>query len=207
MGMSGFAGDLAFFAAAFAVAIASPGPFAAALVARGIAFGFPSAAGMAFGGLVGDVVFASLALFGLTLVAHWAGLLIDVLRYGCALWLIWLGYRLLTARSDALGAAVSGRAGFWRGCGAGAALSLGNPKAALFYAAVFPGFFGIATLTANQIGAIYLVIATILIGGHLLIAMTASRFGRMLGTRGAVDTVNRLCGGVLAGAGIAIAAS
>jgi threonine/homoserine/homoserine lactone efflux protein len=205
--MSGFGTDLALFAAAFAVAIASPGPFAAALVARGMAFGFPSAAGMAVGGLAGDLAFASIALFGLALIAVWADLLIAVLRYAGAAWLIWLGLRLLTARGAGFDIAASGRRGFGRGVLAGATLGLGNPKAALFYAAVFPGFFVIETLTASQVAAIYAVIVAILLCGHLLWASTAARAGRWLGSTKAVTAANRVSGGVLAGAGIAIAAS
>jgi threonine/homoserine/homoserine lactone efflux protein len=205
--MSGFAGDLAFFAAAFAVAIASPGPFMAALSARGLALGARSAAGMAVGGLLGDVVFATVALFGLSLMAAWAGVLIDVLRYGGAAWLIWLGYRLLTARADAMRAPAPRDGGFKRGLAAGATLSLGNPKAALFYAAVFPGFFAIPSLTWPQIAAIYGTIAAILLTGHLAVALAAGRAGRMMASARAMNAVNKLSGGVLAGAGVAIAAS
>lgn len=205
--MSGFGAELALFAAAFVVAIASPGPFAAALVARGVAFGFPSAAGMALGGLLGDILFASIALFGLTLLAHNAEMLIAVLRYVGAAWLIWLGLRLLLSRAESLQAATPRDRGLPRGAIAGAVLSLGNPKAALFYAAVFPGFFDIATLTGGQIVAIYATIVTILITGHLLWAAAAARAGRLLQSPHALTGANRACGAVLTGAGVAIAAS
>lgn len=205
--MSGFGGELALFAAAFGVAIAAPGPFAAALVARGVAFGFPSAAGMALGGLVGDIAFASVALFGLALIAASAELLLVALRYVGAAWLIWLGLRLLLARAAAAAPREAGARGIGRGLAAGALLSLGNPKAALFYAAVFPGFFDIAALGPAEIGAIYAVIASILVGGHLLWAAAAARAGRWLGDARAVTATNRVCGGVLTGAGVAIAAT
>lgn len=200
--------ELALFAGAFAVAIASPGPFAAALVARGMAFGFPSAAGMALGGLVGDMAFATAALFGLALIAQWADALLPVLRYGGAAWLVWLGLRLLLSEPGAMQAGGrSGGEGLWRGVLSGAALSLGNPKAALFYAAVFPGFFDIPALTGADIAAIYAVIAAILVGGHLLWAAGAARAGRLMRSPRAVRAVNRASGGVLAGAGLAIAAT
>ena len=204
--MSGFGADLALFAAAFALAIASPGPFAAALVARGMAFGFPSAAGMALGGLAGDLIFASIALFGLALIAAWSDSLIVFLRYVGAAWLIGLGLRLLTARDGALHAAAPTRRGFVHGLLVGAALGLGNPKAALFYTAVFPGFFIVPALTATQIATIYAVIVAILLTGHLLWAATAARAGQWLGSTSAVTLLNRVSGGVLSGAGVAIAA-
>lgn len=199
--------DLALFAGAFAVAIATPGPFAAALVARGMAFGFPSAAGMAVGGLVGDVAFASVALFGLTMIAQHAEPLLAVLRYAGAAWLIWLGVGLLRLAPGALEGEAPRRLGVCRGWLAGAALSLGNPKAALFYLAVFPGFFDIPRLQGADIAAIYAIIATILVGGHLLWAAAAARAGRLFHTPRALHTVNRLSGGLLAGAGLAIAAT
>lgn len=205
--MSSFGADLALFATAFTVAIASPGPFAAALVARGMAFGFPSAAGMAFGGLAGDLVFASTALFGLALIATWADLLVDVLRYAGAAWLIWLGVRLLTADCSALNTAAPTRHGFLGGLLAGATLGFGNPKAALFYAAVFPGFFTVPALTGSQVIAIYAVIIAILLIGHMLWAAAAARAGKWISSPRAVTMAGRVSGCVLAGAGIAIAAN
>lgn len=201
-------GDLLLFAAAFAVAIASPGPFAAALVARGMAFGFPSAAGMALGGLVGDAAFVTVALFGLALIAQWAEILLVVLRYGGAAWLLWLGLKLILSRPESLAGGARPRGeGVWRGFLSGAMLSLGNPKAALFYAAVFPGFFDIPALTGADIAAIYAVIAAILVGGHVLWAAAAARAGRLLRSPRALRTANRISGSVLAGAGVAIAAT
>jgi threonine/homoserine/homoserine lactone efflux protein len=94
-----------------------------------------------------------------------------------------------------------------RGFLSGAALSLGNPKAALFYLAVFPGFFDIPRLAGSDIAAIYAIIAVILVGGHLLWAAAAARARHLLRTPRAVRTVNRLSGGLLAGAGVAIIAT
>ena len=199
--------EFAFFAMAFAAAIATPGPFAVALVARGVAFGFPSAAGMAVGGLLGDAVFAAVALFGLAVIAEYAETLLVGLRYVGAAWLIWLGVGLLRARPDSPATEASRGAGVGLGFLSGATLSLGNPKAALFYLAVFPGFFDIPRLGLSDVAMIYATIATILIGGHLIWAALAARAGRMLRTPRRVRTVNRVSGGLLTGAGVAIAAT
>ena len=205
--MSASLPDFALFITAFAVAIATPGPFADALVARAIAFGFPSAAGMALGGLVGDAAFVTVALFGLAVIAGYAAPLLLVLKYVGAAWLVWLGVGLLRARPGAVTAERPRREGALRGFAAGAVLGLGNPKAALFYLAVFPGFFDIANLGAADIAAIYAIIAAVLVCGHLLWAAAAARAGRLLRTPRSLRTVNRLSGGVLAGAGLAIAAT
>lgn len=200
--------ELGLFAAAFAVAIATPGPFAAALVARGVAFGFPSAAGMALGGLVGDLAFATVALFGLALLAELFDGALIMLRYLGAAWLVWLGLRLLTARMPRDGApAPARRAGVLQGFLSGSIIGLGNPKAALFYAAVFPGFFDIPRLTGWDIATIYATIIGIVLIGNMGWALAAARAGRLMRSPVAVRRVNRVSGGVLAGTGAVIAAT
>jgi threonine/homoserine/homoserine lactone efflux protein len=207
MGMTVSTADLTLFAAAFAVAIASPGPFAAALVARSIAFGLPSAAGMAFAGVVGDLVFAVAAMTGLAMLIAAHGSVLPLLRLAGAAWLLWLGLRLIFDRDAAPPSAVRGSEGMWAGFVSGLAVSLGNPKAALFYAAVFPGFFDIPALTARDIAIICALIAAIVLTGHLAWAAAAARAGRLLRTPRTRRTANRVAGGVIAAAGIAIAAT
>lgn len=199
--------DLTLFAAAFAVAIASPGPFAAALVARSVTFGFPSAAGMALAGVVGDLIFALAAMTGVAVLIAAHDSVLPVLRLAGAAWLIWLGLRLMLSPTGPVTAAMPGRHGIWAGFLAGLAVSLGNPKAALFYAAVFPGFFDIPSLTPADIAMICAVIATIVLTGHLAWAAAAARAGRLLRTPRHRLMTNRVAGGVIAAAGIAIAAT
>lgn len=203
------AAQLALFAAAFAVAVASPGPMVAAIVARAMAFGFPSGAAMAFGAIVGDTAFALTAMFGLAALAAWFDAALVVLKYVGAAWLIWLGWKLITAAAQGLrgpdGAPPrdSLRGAFLTA----AAIGLGNPKAMLFYLAVFPGFFDVTRLTALDAAAILAVIAPILILANLAWALAAARAGRLFTSARAVRTVNRVSGGVLGAAGVAVAAS
>lgn len=200
--------QLLIFAAAFAVVIASPGPLVAGVSARAMAFGFGPAAAMAAGAVVGDIVFALVAMFGLGALAGWLDGVVAALKYVGAAWLIWLGIGLL--RAPAPSRAVAGdapRQSLPRAALSGAALGLGNPKAALFYVALFPGFFDVSRLTVWDALAIIAVIAPIMVGGNLIWAAVAARAGRALTSARAVRTVNRLSGGVLGAAGVAIAAS
>ncbi|PKP62414.1 MAG: hypothetical protein CVT86_07855 [Alphaproteobacteria bacterium HGW-Alphaproteobacteria-8] len=87
------------------------------------------------------------------------------------------------------------------------AIGLGNPKAALFYLAVFPGFFDVTRLGAQDALAILAVILPILIGGNLAWAAFGARAGRLLTSARRLRAVNRVSGGVLTAAGVAIAAS
>jgi len=200
--------QLALFAAAMFVMVASPGPFVAAIAARSAALGFGSAAAMVLGGCVADGLWIGAAVLGLGVVAATHADLLVVLKYVGAAWLVWIGVRLITARHSL--AAPQGairREALWRSALTGLLLNLGNPKAALFYAAIFPGFFDVARLDGWDAIAIIAVAAPIGAGSDLTYAWTAARARRLLGETRTARRIDQASGGILCGAGVAIAAS
>lgn len=82
---------LAAFAAAFLFFAASPGPDNLTIVARSIAQGALSGIAYGAGTCTGVLLFMALAVFGLSVIASEMGLVMTVLRYGGALYLIWTG--------------------------------------------------------------------------------------------------------------------
>ncbi|BCM81745.1 LysE family translocator [Methylobacterium indicum] len=195
------------FAAAFLVFAASPGPDNMTIVARTLSHG--PAAGIAYGlGMVaGILAFLVLAATGLAVVAREMGTAMTVLRYAGAAYLVWTGIRLWTAEP----VLPAERAGGKRPVLAasvltGLALNLGNPKMPLFYLALLPNVVG-AALAPAQVGILAMVIVAVealVIGGHVLLA---GRLRRMLRTRAAVRRANRVAGGTMIGAGVAVVAA
>ncbi len=124
--------------AAFAVT-ASPGPstlaIAGAAMGRGRGAGFALAAGVTLGSWTWSVA-AALGLGGAMATHGWA---MEVLRWSGAGYLLWLALR--SARSAWRGASAVAPAVEARGAGAaflrGLALHLTNPKAILFFGALF----------------------------------------------------------------------
>jgi len=199
-------GQLALFAAAMFVMVASPGPFVAAVAARSAALGLRSGAAMVLGASLAETLWITAAILGLGVIAATHAGLLVVLKYLGAAWLVWIGLRLLTARhSLAAPAGTVRREPLWRGALTGALLNLGNPKAALFYMALFPGFFDVARLTALDGLAILAVALPIGAGSDLTYAWAAARARRLLASSRAVRRIDRVSGGVLCGAGAAIA--
>lgn len=200
--------ELILFAAAFSVAVASPGPFVAALAARSMAYGFRSGATMAVGAVAGDFLFATLAMLGLAALSLWMDWTLVILKYVGAAWLIWMGISLIRRRvTMPEPGAPPPQDNLWHAFWSAVVLGIGNPKAALFYVAIFPGFFDIGALTVLDGIAILAVIAPVLIGGNLIWAAAAARAGRLLKSARAVRRMNVASGGILGGAGLAIAAS
>ena len=84
---------------------------------------------------------------------------------------------------------------------------MGNPKAALFYMTIFPGFFDMTVLTFWDGLVIAALALPIGLGNDLAYVWGAARAKRYLADRAAVRRVDQVSGGVLTGAGAAIAAT
>lgn len=198
--------QLALYALAYFVMVVSPGPFVAAIAARSAAFGFQAGISMALGAWLAEKIWVLAAIFGLALIAqHYANILI-VLKFVGAIWLIWIGAKLLLGRSDVIRAEVEARPDpFCKGFSTGLMINLGNPKAALFFMAMFPGFFDVAAMTWVDAVVIIAVSAPIGLGSDLTYAWLAARARDLLADGPMARRVDVATGGVLVGAGVAIA--
>lgn len=199
--------QLALYAMAYFIMVVSPGPFVAAIAARSAAFGFKAGISMALGAWLAEKIWVLAAIFGLALIAqHYSSILI-VLKFAGAIWLIWLGVKLLMGRSGVIRAEIEARPDpFWRGFSTGLMINLGNPKAALFFMALFPGFFDVAQMSWIDAVVIIAVSAPIGLGSDLTYAFLAARARALLAEGPVARRVDMATGGVLVGAGVAIAA-
>ncbi|MBB6407992.1 LysE family translocator [Mesorhizobium sangaii] len=195
------------FTAAFFVFAASPGPDNMTIVARTISSGAASGIAYGAGTVVGILIFLVLAVFGLSFIATKMAIAMTVLRYGGALYLIWMGIRLWTAVPVVPELQpISGRRGLLAIFATGIALNLGNPKMPLFYVALLPSVVG-ASLDAGHLGVltmVILVVEVVVIGGHVILAHRARS---LLRTPKIVRRVNRAAGGAMIGAGFAVVAT
>ncbi|WP_137156222.1 LysE family translocator [Rhizobium sp. FKL33] len=195
------------FALAFFVFAASPGPDNLTIMARTVSHGWASGLAYGLGTVTGILIFLAAAVFGLSVIASEMGVVMTILRYAGAVWLIWTGIRLWTAKPDATDLAERSRdRGLLPAYATGVLLNLGNPKMPLFYIALLPNVVGaeIGPMLAVELALVILAVEAVVIAGHLLIAqkgrrlMTSPVFARR---------VNRAAGSVMIGTGaIAIAA-
>ncbi|WP_457154941.1 LysE family translocator [Mesorhizobium sp. P5_C1] len=195
------------FTAAFFVFAASPGPDNMTILARTISNGAASGIAYGAGTVVGILIFLVLAVFGLSFIAAKMAIAMTVLRYGGAIYLIWMGISLWTAVPVVPDLQpISGRRGLLAIFATGIALNLGNPKMPLFYVALLPNVVG-TSLDAGHLGVLTMVILAVevvVIGGHVILA---GRARSLLRTPKIVRRVNRAAGGVMIGAGLAVVAT
>lgn len=184
----------------YAIAIATPGPAVIAIVARALGSGFKSVVPGSLGILVGDLILMTLSAFGLAMVAKAMGHWFLIVKIAGALYLLYLGYKYWTAQvlDDPVPQSAS------RGFLAYLGLTLGNPKAIVFFAALLP--VAVNPRELNWIGYLQLFAATCVLIPAITLgyAALAAQLSRFVASRKARLRINKGAGAVMAGAGALI---
>jgi threonine/homoserine/homoserine lactone efflux protein len=156
---------------------AIPSASVALVVTRSAFHGVGNGVAVSAGIVLGDLLFATLALLGMGVLAESMGSLFAVIKYLGGAYLIWLGIGLLrTADLNAFRPGVKGRASnLATSFLAGLFLTLGDIKAILFYASLFPAFVDMTRLRASGI-LLILLITVLTVGGVKLGYAFSARF-------------------------------
>ncbi len=177
-----------------------PSSSVALVVARSSTAGFLNGAAVAFGILVGDLVFVFLAILGMAALAETMGSFFLILRYMAGAYLIWLGISLLRSKTRVQVSADRSASTLSASFFAGLIITLGDVKAIFFYASLFPAFVDLTTIATSDIATI-IVLTVVAVGGVKLgYAYFASRI--LSWTKGrAHGVVKKTAGGFMVGAG------
>ena len=151
-----------------------PGPNVTIIVANslrgGVRAGMASVAGTQLGVFITLLVLAA----GLQVIVASAGFFFDIIRILGAIYLVWLGIKMLLASgkldlSVASGAGQSLSVYFWQGC----LVLLSNPKALVFFGAFIPQFVDPSRPAFPQVlllGGTFMAVTTTLDSGYALAA-------------------------------------
>ena len=90
---------LAVFSLVYALAVASPGPGVAAVVARSLVRGTRGVPAFIAGFVIGDLVWFTVAVTGLAALAQTAGAVFAAIKYAGAAYLLYLAWRMWTTRA------------------------------------------------------------------------------------------------------------
>ena len=193
------------FALVLMVAVISPGPAIAALVARIMARGTDGIVAFCAGLVLGDLIWLCCAMFGLAALAALFQPVFMIVKYCGAAYLLFLACKLWRDS----GAPVNAEPVRGQGLqlfGAALLLSLGNPKIMLFYLALMPTLIDLTRLTVAdmaELAAIVALVVSVVLAGYVVLAAHARR---MFTSPRALRTVNRTAGVAMAGAAAAIVA-
>ncbi|HLW23934.1 MAG TPA: LysE family translocator [Steroidobacteraceae bacterium] len=191
----------------YALAVATPGPGIAAIVARVLGRGARGLPAFIGGFVVGDLLWFTLAATGMAALAQRAQLLFTIVKYAGAVYLLYLALRLWRAPARPVESIEMDRAETsFRSFLASLTLTLGNPKAMVFFLALLPAVVDLRQMTARTYAEVALMIVVLLSTILFTYALTALRARRLFKNARAVRWLNRASGTVMAGAALGIAA-
>lgn len=198
---------LLIFASIYLLAVATPGPGVAAIIARSLARGTQGATAFIAGFLIGDLIWFAVAATGLAALAQTARLVFVVIKYAGAVYLLYLAYRLWTAPPVVAAEhepVDDGQKPLQLFLGS-LALTMANPKTAIFFLALLPTVVRLEDLTVAgflEITATILIVLPLVLGGYVLLAARARRIFK---SERAVRRINRSTGAAMACAAVAVA--
>lgn len=199
---------LAIFAVALFITAGSPGPSIVALVAQVLVRGWRSVLPFLVGMWIGEWVWLTLAIAGLSLIAetfHLAFLAIKYCGVAYLLYLAWAMWTAPAAKGEAHGGATpeSNPAAMFL---TGLTIMLGNPKAMVFYLALLPTLIDLGKVTIlgwAELSATMLAVVVVVDVGYVVLAARARTF---LASPRAMRLANRGAAAAMGGAAVAIAA-
>lgn len=193
------------FCAVYALTVASPGPGVAAVIARGLTHGMKGAPAFILGFMVGDLVWFALAATGLAALARTAATLFIAIKWIGVAYLLYLAYKLWTAPAERVEVKADDRAHGWRAFMASFTLTLGNPKAILFFLALLPTVIDLTTMNALRFVEISAAMCVVLPSVLFAYALLATKARQLFTSPSAVRKLNRTSGVAMAGAAAIVA--
>jgi threonine/homoserine/homoserine lactone efflux protein len=160
--------------ATMGVLAAIPSASVALVVTRSATRGIRDGISVAGGIVLGDLIFVALAILGMGLLAETMGSFFVILRYVGGAYLVWLGFSLI--RSDVkvnLVQSDTSKISLLASFTSGLLLTLGDIKAILFYASLFPAFVDMSSLQASEIVGLVAVTIVAVGGVKILYAYSA----------------------------------
>ncbi len=198
--------DYTVFILAFAVSAASPGPEIAGLLSRTLAGGLVASLPLALGIVLGKLLMLTAAVLGLTALVKVLGPMFLMLKYGGALYLVWLGIKKWRKAGRILAAEEQTKpVSFFMEIALGLAMTLSNPIAVVFYMALLPGAIDMSAVSMNSyliLCAIIICVMTCVVIGYGLMAEVVRRMFSAANSRTLID---RIAGVMMIGAGVWIA--
>ncbi|AYX32022.1 LysE family translocator protein [Burkholderia pseudomallei] len=197
--------SLALFAAALLVAAGSPGPSIAALVARVLTNGVRDVLPFLAAMWLGEVIWLTCAVAGLTVLAHTFAFGFLVLKFAGIAYLVFLAWKMWFAPADEPSGQLPRGQSPLRMFLTGIAVTLGNPKIMIFYVALLPTMVDLSRAGAVAWLELTLTLLVVLITVDCAWAWLAARARKLLTSRRAMKAANRASAAAMAGAAVAIA--
>ena len=159
------------------VLAAMPSASVALVVTRSATLGIANGLAVSVGIILGDLVFITLAIFGLSVVAEVLGSLFMAIKFLGGLYLLWLGFSLLKAANQTkiTVTKTSSKSSLFASLMAGFFLTLGDIKAIIFYASLLPIYIDLSAVKILEAFSIVFITIVSVCGVKVLYAVFANK--------------------------------
>jgi len=196
-------GSIWLFVVPFAVAAALPGPAQGALIAQVLSRGGASTLPFVLGMVSGNAVWLLAAIFGLSALAMRLEIAFIAIKWLGVAYLVFIAWKLWTADGASREAPASEASS--RGLLAGAFLTLGNPKAVVFFGAVLPHAFDLTTLSGSEAMLILGLGVAVDLTVQSIYVLAATQARTLIRSPRSMKLVNRSSAGLMVGSAALIA--
>ena len=190
-----------FYTLAILVLTASPGPSSLLCLSKGVSSGFRIAFMTALGSLSAITIILTLSFTGLGVVIASSELVFNIIKWCGAAYLIWLGIQALRSSQrdfNKTATTQSSATAFTSGFIVGAS----NPKAIVFFTALFPQFIEPSAPLLAQYAIFASTFVVFELSWLTFYALLGVKASDWLFVAGRAKLFNRLTGGVFIGAGV-----
>ena len=201
---------LAFFSLTAFVTSLIPGPSTLLAFTHGVRLGLARALATAVGNASASILQALAASAGLGIVLTKSAILFMVIKYAGAAYLVYLGVAMW--RSDAKAALLEDAQAEeahteFRLFRSGFLVAASNPKAIVFFTALFPQFLSPTGTNFYQLALMVALVGIIAFSVAMIYAGLGARMGRMNISRRIMGRIHKFTGGLFVFSGIGLAAT
>lgn len=183
---------------------ASPGPSALLCMTKAVSSGWRAGVWVAMGSLTAITLMMTLSFVGLGVLISSSETLFNLIKWGGVVYLIYLGLKLIFSKQDSYEfnrTPVQQRLSAIKHYASGFVVGASNPKAILFFTALFPQFIDANESLLTQytvLASTFMVLELSWLCCYVYLGQKSSAW---ILARGRAKLFNRLTGGVFVGAG------
>lgn len=198
---------LLLYAVTVLIASITPGPSMLLALNHGIKYGVKRTLGTALGNVAATLIQAVLSIFGLTAVLLRSATVFSVIKYLGAGYLLVIGFRMIFSAVDGIHLSLTQtpEKEFWDLFTEAFGVTAGNPKAIIFFTALFPQFITPGTHTFFQSSIIVVILLTTTFICMMIYGLFGQKITFMLNRPRLRKSFNSLIGVTFVGMGIGLA--
>ena len=188
-----------------------PGPSMLLALTHGMNFGVKRTVASAMGNVTVTMIQASISIAGLGAVLMASETLFQVIKWAGAIYLIYMGVNLLRSSRISLSPTISTSSENLKSLRKmyiqGALVTAGNPKAIIFFTAIFPQFVDPNATFLIQFSILLSICTFIAFTCFMIYAIAGSKIVSLFSSASVGKYIQRIIGGTFIGAGISLAVS